>query len=148
MFAPASCLRSDKIVRKNFGQPNGWPGARSAESESHGWDEHIPLHATSRSIGESHKGLSMGSRMACRQRQAWRVRRWIGPKIDGTPDLTSKNHSGRCSVLVNRSDRCHPYRHASLWRPNGSPASLYRTSVNARAVVFNSMNYRTFSQDR
>ena len=54
MFAPASCLRSDWI---EFGQPKGWPGARSAEGESHGWDEHIPLHATSRFIEVPRKGL-------------------------------------------------------------------------------------------
>ena len=28
------------------GQPKGWPSAPCAEGESHGWDEHIPPHAT------------------------------------------------------------------------------------------------------
>ena len=53
-FAPASCLRSDWI---EFGQPNGWPAARSAEGESHGWDEHIPLHATT-AFNEANRPLA------------------------------------------------------------------------------------------
>ena len=28
--------RFDKFVRNEFGQPNGWPGARSAEGEAQG----------------------------------------------------------------------------------------------------------------